>query len=77
MPLTPKGKKIKAAMMKPKKQTEHRPFSDPLEKRWIIWGLNGEKIDIVADKAFQDNGILALYNKNGKVGVFKEFRAAL
>ena len=62
----------------PTAAVEYRPFTDPLERRWTIWDLSGEKIDVVADAASYHKGVLALYGNNGgTVGVFKEFRSAI
>ena len=59
------------------KEKQYRPFNDPLERRWTIWDLNGEKVDVITDKAYYHNGVLTLHNNTGSVAHFREFRAAL
>ena len=55
-----------------------RLFADPLERRWTIWGLSGEKIDVVADAASYHEGVLTLATNNlSTAGVFNEFRSAI
>ena len=55
----------------------HRLCSDPLERRWTVWILNGEKVDVITDEALFYNGVLSLHNNAGQVAQFGEFRAAI